>query len=160
MKYHPEIEQLLTSLHVSPLKRYGQNFLIDDQVIQAILSAAKIKNKQKVMEIGPGLGAITQGLDLTSMQYTSYEIDVTFHRYLEKTYPQGKHHRLNFLKATSEDVDVILGNLPYYMTTEILEKIYKDFSSFTRAILMVQKEVMPRLTPNQGMTCMAPLPSF
>jgi 16S rRNA (adenine1518-N6/adenine1519-N6)-dimethyltransferase len=160
MKYHPEIEQLLTSLHVSALKRYGQNFLIDDQVIQTILNAAKIKHKQKVMEIGPGLGAITKGLDLTSMQYTSYEIDVTFHRYLEKTYPQGKHRRLNFLKATSEDVHVIIGNLPYYMTTEILEKIYKDFSSFTRAILMGQKEVMPRLTAQPADDVYGPLAIF
>jgi 16S rRNA (adenine1518-N6/adenine1519-N6)-dimethyltransferase len=160
MKYHPEIEQLLTSLHVSPLKRYGQNFLIDDQVIQSILTAAKIKNNQKVMEIGPGLGAITKGLDLNSVQYSSYEIDVTFHRYLEKTYPQGIHHRLNFLKAASENVDVILGNLPYYMTTEILEKIYKDFSSFKRAILMVQKEVMPRLTAQPGDDVYGPLAIF
>ena len=96
MKYHPALEQLLTSLHVAPLKRYGQNFLIDDQVINTIIDAAKIKNKQNVLEIGPGLGAITQGLDLTAIQYTSYEIDVTFHRYLQITYPQGTHHRQNF----------------------------------------------------------------
>jgi 16S rRNA (adenine1518-N6/adenine1519-N6)-dimethyltransferase len=160
MKYHPALEQLLTSLHVSPLKRYGQNFLIDDQVIRTILNAAKINNKQKILEIGPGLGAITQGLDLASIQYTSYEIDVTFHRYLEKTYPQGNHHRQNFLKASSEAVDVILGNLPYYMTTEIIEKIYKDFSSLQRAILMVQKEVMPRLTAQPGEEAYGPLAIF
>jgi 16S rRNA (adenine1518-N6/adenine1519-N6)-dimethyltransferase len=160
MKYHPELEQLLTTLHVSPLKRYGQNFLIDEQVIQTILNAANIKKQDRVLEIGPGLGAITKGLDLASIQYTSYEIDVTFHRYLEKTYPQGKHHRLNFLKAASEKVDIILGNLPYYMTTEILEKIYKDFSSLTRAILMVQKEVMPRLTAQPGDDVYGPLAIF
>jgi 16S rRNA (adenine1518-N6/adenine1519-N6)-dimethyltransferase len=160
MKYHPELEQLLTSLHVSPLKRYGQNFLIDENVLNTILAAAKIKKQHKVLEIGPGLGAITKGLDLTTIQYTSYEIDVTFHRYLEKTYSQGNHHRQNFLKATSEDVDVILGNLPYYMTTEIIEKIYKDFSSLTRAILMVQKEVMPRLTAQPGDDVYGPLAIF
>jgi 16S rRNA (adenine1518-N6/adenine1519-N6)-dimethyltransferase len=160
MKYHPALEQLLTSLHVSPLKRYGQNFLIDDQVIRTILNAAKIKKDHKVLEIGPGLGAITQGLDLTSIQYISYEIDVTFHRYLEKTYPQGHHHRQNFLKAPSEQVDFILGNLPYYMTTEIIEKIYKDFSSVKRAILMVQKEVMPRLTAQPGEEAYGPLAIF
>jgi len=160
MKYHPALEQLLTSLHVSPLKRYGQNFLIDEQVIRTILDAAKIKKDHKVLEIGPGLGAITQGLDLASIQYISYEIDVTFHRYLEKTYPQGHHHRQNFLKAPSEQVDFILGNLPYYMTTEIIEKIYKDFSSVKRAILMVQKEVMPRLTAQPGEEAYGPLAIF
>jgi 16S rRNA (adenine1518-N6/adenine1519-N6)-dimethyltransferase len=160
MKYHPALEQLLTSLHVAPLKRYGQNFLIDDQVINTIINVAKIKNKQNVLEIGPGLGAITQGLDLANIQYTSYEIDVTFHRYLQKTYPQGTHHRQNFLKATSEQMDVVLGNLPYYMTTEILEKIYKDFSSLKRAVLMVQKEVMPRLTAQPGDETYGPLAIF
>lgn len=160
MKYHPELEQLLTSLHVSPLKRYGQNFLIDDQVIQSILSAANIKKQQKVLEIGPGLGAITKGLDFTNIEYRSYEIDVTFHRYLEKTFPLGTHHRQNFLKAISEQVDIILGNLPYYMTTEILEKIYKDFSTVKRAVLMVQKEVIPRLTAQAGEEAYGPLAIF
>lgn len=160
MKYHPATEQLLTTLGVSPLKRYGQNFLIDDKVIAAILDAAKIKPKDKIIEIGPGLGAITQGLKLATIQYTSYEIDVAFHRYLQTTFPQGMHHRQNFLKAESQSVDVMLGNLPYYMTTEILEKIYKDFSTFKRAILMVQKEVIPRLTAQPGDEEYGPLAIF
>jgi 16S rRNA (adenine1518-N6/adenine1519-N6)-dimethyltransferase len=160
MKYHPATEQLLTTLGVSPLKRYGQNFLIDDKVIAAILDAAKIKPKDKILEIGPGLGAITQGLKLATIQYTSYEIDVAFHRYLQTTFPQGTHHRQNFLKAEPQAIDVILGNLPYYMTTEILEKIYKDFSSFKRAILMVQKEVIPRLTAQPGDEAYGPLAIF
>lgn len=160
MKRHEAIEQLLDELHVSPLKRYGQNFLIDQKVISTIIEHAKIEKNDRILEIGPGLGAITHNLPFPIIQYTSYEIDQTFHRYLEKTFPKGNHHRQNFLKASAEPVDIILGNLPYYMTTEIIEKIYKDFSELKRAILMVQKEVLPRLIAKPGDEAYGPLAIF
>ena len=160
MKRSQSIEQLLNDLHVSPLKRYGQNFLVDPAVISTIIQSAKIEKSDRILEIGPGLGAITNALPLTTIQYTSYEIDQTFHRYLEKQFPSGTHHRLNFLKASAEPIDIVLGNLPYYMTTEIIEKIYKDFPNFKRAILMVQKEVMPRLIAKPGDEAYGPLAIF
>jgi len=160
MKYHPKTEQLLSSLGVSALKRYGQNFLIDDTVLQTIVDRAMIQKGDRVLEIGPGLGAITEKLNHKEIKYTSYEIDQTFHRYLEKQFPNGTHHRQNFLKAEPAPYDVILGNLPYYMTTEILEKIYKDLSVFKTAVLMVQKEVMPRLVATVGEEGYGPLAIF
>ncbi len=160
MKRHQAIEQLLNQLNVSPLKRYGQNFLIDQEVISMIVKSAKLEKNDRVLEIGPGLGAITQALPITTIQYTSYEIDQTFHRYLEKEFPSGTHHRQNFLKASSEPTDIILGNLPYYMTTEIIEKIYKDFPNFKRSVIMVQKEVLPRLIAKPGDEAYGPLAIF
>jgi len=160
MKRAPAIEQLLNELNISPLKRYGQNFLVDQVVIAKIVQAANIEKNDRILEIGPGLGAITNALPLADIQYTSFEIDQTFHRYLEKAFPSGTHHRLNFLKASAEPIDVILGNLPYYMTTEMIEKIYKDFPNFKRAVLMVQKEVMPRLIAKPGDEAYGPLAIF
>lgn len=160
MKHYQPIEQLLNQLNISPLKRYGQNFLIDEKVISKIIESAKIGKNDRIMEIGPGLGAITRSLPLQHIQYTSYEIDQTFHRYLEKEFPTGTHHRQNFLKASAEPMDIILGNLPYYMTTEIIEKIYKDFSNFKRAVMMVQKEVLPRLIAKPGDEEYGPLAIF
>lgn len=160
MKRHQPIEQLLNQLNVSPLKRYGQNFLVDQDVIATIVKSAKIEKNDRILEIGPGLGAITHALPFQQIQYTSYEIDQTFHRYLEKEFPSGTHHRQNFLKASSEPIDIILGNLPYYMTTEIIEKIYKDFFNFKRAILMVQKEVLPRLIAKPRDEVYGPLAIF
>ena len=146
MKYHQGVETLLHNLHVSPLKRYGQNFLVDESVINTIIEHANIQENDVVMEIGPGLGALTQKLNFEKIKYISYEIDRTFHQYLSKQYPIHTQHNLgNFLKATAEKCDVILGNLPYYVTTEILEKIMKDFSSARRAIVMLQKEVVMRI---------------
>ena len=160
MKYHPKTEQLLTSLGVSALKRYGQNFLIDEDVLQTIIDQSGIQKGDRVLEIGPGLGAITEKLHHDEIHYTSYEIDQTFHRYLETQFPKGKLHRQNFLKAEPAPYDVILGNLPYYMTTEIIEKIYKDLSVFKVAMLMVQKEVMPRLMAHVGEDGYGPLSIF
>lgn len=160
MKYHPEIETLLKKWNVSPLKRYGQNFLVNESIIQTIVDHASLQAQQHVLEIGPGLGAITSKLPLATIQYLSYEIDQTFHKILLEKYPQGRHLLQNFLKAKTEPIDIIIGNLPYYATTEIIEKIYKDFSSMKRAILMVQKEVLPRLIGEPGQEGYGPLAIF
>lgn len=160
MKHHQPTIDLLDRLHVSALKRYGQNFLVDQNVIQQVLQLIQVKQDQHLIEIGPGLGALTQGLIQKNGQYTSYEIDQTFHRFLEKTYPKGIHIRQNFLKAKPAQVDWVVGNLPYYATTEIIEKIYKDFSTFKRMVLMVQKEVFPRLVAQPGQEAYGPLAIF
>jgi 16S rRNA (adenine1518-N6/adenine1519-N6)-dimethyltransferase len=160
MKHHKTTIDLLDSLHVSALKRYGQNFLVDTKVIEKILSLVQIDQGQHIIEIGPGLGALTQGLVQEIGQYTSYEIDQTFHRFLEKTYPKGQHIRQNFLKAKPSHVDWVVGNLPYYATTEIIEKIYKDFPSVKQVVLMVQREVFPRLIAEPGQEAYGPLAIF
>jgi 16S rRNA (adenine1518-N6/adenine1519-N6)-dimethyltransferase len=160
MKHHQPTIDLLERLHVSALKRYGQNFLVDPKVIQQIVGLIQPEKGQRLIEIGPGLGALTQGLVQKSGQYTSYEIDQTFHRYLEKTHPQGLHIRQNFLKAKPAQVDWVVGNLPYYATTEIIEKIYKDFPTVKRVVLMVQKEVFPRLIAQPGQEAYGPLAIF
>jgi len=157
MKYDQKIEQLLQTLGASALKRYGQYFLVDQEVIAKIIAFAKLAKVDHVIEIGPGLGAITQPLIEAKVKYTSYEIDQTYQSYLQKTYPTGTHHRLNFLKAPPQHVDVIVGNLPYYVTTEIIEKIYKDFAMVKRLVLMVQKEVLPRLLAKPGDLAYGPL---
>jgi 16S rRNA (adenine1518-N6/adenine1519-N6)-dimethyltransferase len=160
MKHHQPTIDLLDQLKVSALKRYGQNFLIDSVVINQIMDLVSIQPGQVLLEIGPGLGALTGPLLQKKPNYISYEIDQTFHQFLEKNYPQGLHHRKNFLKATPVPVDWIIGNLPYYATTEILEKIYKDFSTLKNMTLMVQKEVFPRLIATPGDEAYGPLAIF
>jgi 16S rRNA (adenine1518-N6/adenine1519-N6)-dimethyltransferase len=157
MKYNHEIELILQNLGASALKRYGQNFLVDQSIIQLIVEQARIVKGNKIIEIGPGLGALTSVILNHEVQYTSFEIDQSFHRYLEQKYPQGQHHRLNFLKAQASQVDTIIGNLPYYVTTEIIEKIYKDFAHVSRIVLMVQKEVFPRIIAQPGDLVYGPL---
>jgi 16S rRNA (adenine1518-N6/adenine1519-N6)-dimethyltransferase len=146
MKYHLETDQLLKKLGVSALKRYGQNFLIHTPTAKTMVEAAKIKPNERVLEIGPGLGALTQHISFETNPYISFEIDRSYHQYLLEAYPTNTNHLLgNFLKSEAIKADVILGNLPYYATTEMLEKIYKDYSSARVAVLMIQREVIARL---------------
>jgi len=146
MKYHLETDTLLKKLGVSALKRYGQNFLIHPPTAKTIVESAKIKDEELVLEIGPGLGALTQHILFDKNPYISYEIDRTYHQYLLEAFPINTQHMLgNFLKVEAVKVDVILGNLPYYATTEMLEKIYKEYSNARVAVLMIQREVIARL---------------
>ena len=75
MKYHPKTEQILTSLGVSALKRYGQNFLIDEDVLQTIIDQSGIQKGDRVLEIGPGLAALTQPLVERLGHLTVIELD-------------------------------------------------------------------------------------
>lgn len=146
MKYHLETDQLLKKLGVSALKRYGQNFLIHPPTAKTIVDSAKITPQETVLEIGPGLGALTQHIDTDLNPYISYEIDRTYHQYLSEVFPKNTTHILgNFLKLDPAKTNVILGNLPYYATTEMLEKIFKEYSNARVAVLMIQREVIGRL---------------
>jgi 16S rRNA (adenine1518-N6/adenine1519-N6)-dimethyltransferase len=158
MKKHPELDKILTSIHASVLKRYGQNFLIDETIQRFIIQSAAIQKNDIVLEIGPGLGALTQHVPFEDIQYISYEIDRQYHLYLQQTFSVNTtHYGQNFLKAASEHVDVILGNLPYYITTDLLEKVMKDFSSAQRGVFLIQKEVVARLLAQPGDDAYGPL---
>lgn len=158
MKKNSEIEALLRSLGASVLKRYGQNFLVDESIITQTFFALALQKGETILEIGPGLGALTRHISFENHQYISYEIDRQYHTYLGQTFPLNTTHHLgNFLKAKSEPIDVILGNLPYYITSDIFEKIFKDFSMFKRGVFLVQKEVMNRLLAQPGNETYGPL---
>jgi 16S rRNA (adenine1518-N6/adenine1519-N6)-dimethyltransferase len=158
MKRHKEIEALLEKLNIAPLKRYGQNFLVDDRVCDTIVRVAQLHKGESILEIGPGLGAITQKIDTNLHTYTSIEIDRTFHQYLIQTYPNNTTHILgNFLKVPAQKVDVLIGNLPYYATTEMLEKICRDYSLSRVAVLMIQKEAVERVVALPGTDQYGPL---
>lgn len=158
MKKHPEIDALLRSLNASVLKRYGQNFLVDDLIIQQTFAALALQPGESLLEIGPGLGALTKHVPFANHSYISYEIDRQYHAYLSKTYSVNTTHYLgNFLKATPQHVDVIIGNLPYYITSDIIEKIFKDFSTCKRGVFLVQKEVIARLVAQPGDEAYGPL---
>ncbi len=158
MKRHKVLETLFATLKIAPLKRYGQNFLVDDRICDTIVDVAHLQNGESVLEIGPGLGAITQKIDTTFHAYTSIEIDRTFHQYLMQTYPTNTTHILgNFLKVPAQKVDVLIGNLPYYATTEMLEKICRDYSFSRVAVLMIQKEAIERVIATPGTEHYGPL---
>jgi 16S rRNA (adenine1518-N6/adenine1519-N6)-dimethyltransferase len=132
-------------------KKFGQNFLSDQSVVKEILNYLKPLGQDKVLEIGPGMGAITIPL-LSELNHISViEIDPDMINYLQKKIPESKINFINrdVLSINNKELKVyerIIGNLPYYISTEILIKMIDIVDSLNDIHFMFQKEVAERIT--------------
>ena len=148
-----EVKDLLEKFDAGALKKYGQNFLINEHVLNTIASALGVNNKC-VIEIGPGLGSLTRYLLKYYEQVLVYEIDPKMIEVLKLTLgEQIKIVEGDFLKAKiDKDIDAnfnsdevyLIANLPYYITTPILLKILEETTKITKLVIMIQKEVADR----------------
>ena len=135
-------------------KRYGQNFLIDANIVDRIAANA-CSSDLKTIEIGPGLGALTEMLLKYSREVDAYEIDRDMYALLNEGIQDERLHVYlqDFLdvdlRQYKEEVN-ICGNLPYYVTTPILFKIFESDLDFRKITVMVQKEVSDRLHAQIG----------
>ena len=137
----------------------GQNFLTDKKVLMNIIDSVDVKEDDLIIEIGPGQGALTKYLKLFNSYLVCYEVDVRVKKYLDQ-YVDSKTKIIfgDFLKADiKNDIDVfnynrifIIANLPYYITTPIIEKIINDRINVCEMVLMVQNEVADRLSAEPG----------
>lgn len=142
-------------------KSLGQNFLTDDNVIRRIVDALKLVPGESVVEIGPGRGALTDILLKTGAKTIAIEID----RLLVPALRTQFHFEPNFSVIEADvltaDLGAILdgagppstklvGNLPYYISTAILQKLTTDRHLFSRIVLMFQREVVDRITAAPG----------
>ncbi len=141
-----------------PRKKWGQNFLIDENIVRKILKEANITNKDLVLEIGAGKGILTCKIAQKAKKVIAVEIDKKLCAYLEdylKTYKNVEVIQADFLKLNLYTIDrdllkiKIIANLPYYITTPIIIKLLKE-RVWTEALLMVQKEVAERITASPG----------
>lgn len=130
----PTIAQKEVTLHI--LKRFGirmskklgQNFLIDEHVVNSIVDAAGIKPGDAVLEIGPGIGTLTQGLAEAGADVTAVEIDRRLIEVLSKTLEgydnvrviHGDILRINISETVGAPKYKVVANLPYYITTPII----------------------------------------
>lgn len=140
----------------SPRKRFGQNFLQNQHVIDDILRAINPQPDDNVLEIGPGLGALTQPLLRRLQRLSAVEIDTDLQQYLsELPIAQGK---LNLIGADALTIDYnqfgnhlrVVGNLPYNISTPILLRLLQ-FSAFIEDMyFMLQKEVVDRMAASPG----------
>lgn len=130
-------------------KKFGQNFLIDSNIVDKIAKSACDSNI-KTIEIGPGLGALTQMLLKYSKDVDAYEIDPDMYNLLTN---KLKDEKLNVKLEDFMDTDLsiykekvnICSNLPYYITTPILFKVFESDLDINKITVMVQKEVGDRL---------------
>lgn len=134
-------------------KRWGQNFLTDPNTCRKIVQLLRLKPDDQVVEIGPGLGALTTELTRQSNSLTAIEIDPLCCSHLEKLRLSGLNIvNQDFLYYDLDSINSsfkIIGNLPYYITTPILFKVLEN-KNWVKAVFMVQKEVVERITAKPG----------
>ncbi|CAM9128616.1 16S rRNA (adenine(1518)-N(6)/adenine(1519)-N(6))-dimethyltransferase RsmA [Mycoplasma marinum] len=140
-------------LQVHAKKRFGQNFLIDENVLKHIIEVADIKGKE-VIEVGPGMGSLTVFVIPEAKKLTAYEIDRDMVKVLNGEIKEKNFELIegDFLKQELdwEDQKTLVANLPYYITSDILFKLFENVDKFDRAIIMIQNEVADRLSAPVG----------
>jgi len=139
--------------------KLGQNFLNDGQAIQQIASSLGDLTGRTVVEIGPGAGAITSALVARAAHVIAVELDPGLTAHLRSLFPADKitvHQQdvlnFDFAAASTQAAQPLLvfGNLPYYITSQIVLKLAASQASLDRAALMVQREVAERITAAPG----------
>lgn len=139
-------------------KKYGQNFLIDSHVIDKIIAAAEINKDTKVLEIGPGIGTLTQYLAEAAKEVVAVEIDDKLIPILDKTLADYDNVRIIHGDILKQDIASIFGdepfkivaNLPYYITTPIIMSLLESKVPAESITVMIQKEVAERMQAAPG----------
>ena len=150
-------QYILDKYDLYPKKKYGQNFLIDPHVVEKIVRCSSVNEKCAVIEVGPGIGALTQVLARYAGYVRSYEIDTRFKEVYEEFLNQENIEIVfeDFLKVNLEDLMtlkdkyekvILVANLPYYITTQIIEKVLTESKVIDEIVVMVQKEVALKYT--------------
>ena len=143
-------------------KKFGQNFLIDSRVLDKIIRAADITPEDFVLEIGPGIGTMTQYLCEHARAVTAVEIDRNLSPILEETL--GRYHKAEIICQDILKMDLarlaeeknsgspikVVANLPYYITTPIIMGLFESHMPVESVTVMVQKEVAERMQAAPG----------
>ncbi len=148
----------LGELGIRPHKRLGQHFLIDADVIQRMVTAAAIHPEENVLEIGPGLGALSEILVKEAGQLFLVEMDATLAERLAARFAHDARVqmitadflRLNLQEAFQEQPLKVVASLPYNMATPILFRLLDHRTQFPQATVMLQREVAERITASPG----------
>ena len=154
-----KILELLQSKNINMKKYLGQHFLIDRNSRDKLLSFAEIKKNDIVIEIGPGMGALTDGVIDKVKKIYAFEIDPDFCDILKERF--SEYPNFHLMKKDFLDTETrwweelpgkvkVIGNTPYYISLPIVFKILKMRNKIDLALLTVQKEVGERLTASPG----------
>ena len=139
-------------------KKLGQNFLIKRGIVDEIVKAADLHDGEPVLEIGPGIGTLTQGLAQSGANVTAIELDTRLLEVLDTTLAQygnvkivhGDVLKLDVLSIMNHEPFKVVANLPYYITTPIIMSLLESQLPIERLVVMVQKEVALRMVAKPG----------
>ena len=141
-------------LGIKPKKSLGQNFLINEGVYRKIVTALDIKTGDKILEVGPGLGTLTQYLADTGAEIVAVEKDDVLAGYLLQKFNTKKNVKIvgdDILKFNPETCSLkpvtykVVGNIPYYLTSHLLRTVFEKWPRPELIVLMIQKEVAQRI---------------
>ncbi|NSB11917.1 16S rRNA (adenine(1518)-N(6)/adenine(1519)-N(6))-dimethyltransferase RsmA [Clostridium beijerinckii] len=147
-------QELVKKYNFKFSKSLGQNFLVDDSVLDDIVNGAEVNNEDFIIEIGPGVGTLTAQLLMKAKKVTSIELDNDLIPILEQELGEHKNFSLIHKDALKVDFNELIGdeksvklvaNLPYYVTTPIIVKLLKGGYNFKSLTIMIQKEVAERI---------------
>lgn len=156
--HHESISHMLKRYGIRPSKSLGQNFLVDSNALERVISAAEISWGDEVLEIGPGLGSLTRRLAEVSKRVVAVEIDEKFTPILNDGLAFFENVELIFADILEMDVGdlfsepgyVVVANIPYYITSALLRHLLETPQPPARLTLTVQKEVAERICAGAG----------
>lgn len=150
-----QVKKILEQNDIIVKKQYGQNFLLDDNILKNIVKSAELKKDTNVIEIGPGLGFLTNYLQQATTNVLCYEIDEQMVEHLNELNYNISIINDDFLKRNlnkdfknifdNSNNITLVANLPYYITTPILLKVLEETTRIDKMIVMMQNEVAKRL---------------
>lgn len=148
-----ETIQVLNSYNINPNKAYGQNFLCNKAIIDRIIDVSAVSTQDKVLEIGPGLGGLTEKLAVKSESVTAVEIDSGLAGFLKERFSGRKNIIIihaDFLKSDlKQNFTKSVSNLPYYCSSEILFHLAVKYK-IPELYVMLQKEMSERIISGPG----------
>lgn len=162
MEYSPKkMQEKMQKNNFGFKKKFGQNFIIDENIINGIVTKAEIDDETLVLEIGPGAGSLTNGIAKKAKNVLCYEIDTTLENILKDNLSSYNNIEIIFKDFLTVNVleDIkkyeykklyVVANLPYYITTPIIIKLIEDQIMPDKIVVMVQKEVGDRFKAVPG----------
>ena len=165
MSVYEETQAILNTYKIQANKSLGQNFLIDDCVIEKIIESSNIEKEDLIIEIGPGLGVLTERLLKKSNNVVVIELDKKMIEILQNRFCLNRNLEIinndvlkvdleKLIKNKKEQTKInkvkIVANLPYYISTPIIMKLLENRLEISEIIVMVQKEVAQRLGAETG----------
>ena len=155
----PQVTQhILNRFKLRADKKLGQNFLIDENVVHQIVAAAELREADTVLEVGPGIGTLTQGLAESKARVVAVELDTrllpvlatTLNGYDNVRVVHGDILKVNIMEEVGAPSFKVCANLPYYITTPIIFALLEKRLPMERLVAMVQKEVAERMAAQPG----------
>jgi len=152
-----QTKEILRDNNLNLKKSLGQNFLVDNDILDKIVAAANLGSEDKVVEIGPGIGALTERLAQVAKKVVAVELDDRLIPILKKSLAgydnveivHGDALEIDFNQLITGEYKVV-ANLPYYITTPIIMRLLEENFNVEEIVVMVQKEVAERIVAKPG----------